>query len=145
MRILCREFPWKISQCLMYLACSTKTAQITILRCAFICWLLDSVQHLWRPSIDCDLYWIKLSSHPRVFISWLVVGYILEAITVLTVINIFIDWPYKNAVPLLRSHVFIIIIIKLLLWNLPWFKSGITFHYKSLAISSVQYDFMSSH
>lgn len=121
MRILCREFPWKIGQCLMYLACCVKSARITILHCAFICWLLDSVLRPWCPSIDCD--WIKLSSHPSIFISWLFVGYILEVIRVLTVINIFIDQPYKNTVPSLCSHVFIIISIKLLLWKLPWFKS----------------------
>lgn len=46
-----------------------------------------------------------------------VCGYVLEIIRVLTVINIFIVWPYKNAVPLPCSHAFIIVIIKLPLLN----------------------------
>lgn len=64
----------------------------------------------------------------------------------LTVINIFIGWPYENAVPLLCTHVFIIIIIKLPLLNTQLFKSRKTFHYKNIATSSIEeYDLISSH
>lgn len=119
---------------------------MTLCAVLFICLLLDSVQCRWRPSIDFSLHWIKPSSRLSIFISWLFVSYVLEVIKVLTVKNIFVVWPYKNAVPLPCSHAFIIIIIKLPLLTTLWFKSGKTFHYKNMATSSVEdYDLMSSH